>query len=106
MRIGVPREIKNHEYRVGLTPSSVRQLVQLGHEVWVEAEAGSAIGFGNADFAHAGAKIVDTEQAFSAPLVVKVKRTTIRRMRTTDRRPDTVLLLTSSHSQISSKGVN
>ena len=73
MRIGVPKETKNHEYRVGLTPSSVRQLVQLGHEVWVETEAGSAIGFSNEDFVHAGAKIVDTEQAFSAPLVIKVK---------------------------------
>ena len=73
MRIGVPKETKNHEYRVGLTPSSVRQLVQLGHEVWVETEAGSAIGCSNEDFVHAGAKIVDTEQAFSAPLVIKVK---------------------------------
>ena len=73
MRIGVPKETKNHEYRVGLTPSSVRQLVQLGHEVWVETEAGSAIGYSNEDFVHAGAKIVDTEQAFSPPLVIKVK---------------------------------
>ena len=40
MRIGLPREIKNHEYRVGLTPASVRELVHRGHEVWVQAGAG------------------------------------------------------------------
>lgn len=44
MRIGVPKETKNHEYRIGLTPSSVRQLVDLGHEIWVETDAGLAIG--------------------------------------------------------------
>lgn len=73
MLIGVPKETKNHEYRVGLTPSSVRQLANLGHEVWVESEAGSAIGFSNEHFVQAGAKIVDSDQAFSTPLVVKVK---------------------------------
>ena len=73
MRIGVPKETKNHEYRIGLTPSSVRQLVDLGHEIWVEADAGLAIGYNNDDFIQAGAKIVDTDQAFSTPLVVKVK---------------------------------
>ena len=73
MRIGVPKETKNHEYRIGLTPSSVRQLVDLGHEIWVEADAGLAIGYNNDDFIQAGARIVDTDQAFSTPLVVKVK---------------------------------
>ena len=43
MRIGVPREIKNHEYRVGLTPASVAELVAAGHELSVEARAGSGI---------------------------------------------------------------
>ena len=73
MRIGVPKETKNHEYRIRLTPSSVRHLVDLGHEIWVEADAALAIGYNNDDFIQAGAKIVDTDQAFSTPLVVKVK---------------------------------
>lgn len=49
MRVGTVREIKNHEYRVGLTPESVRELVAHGHEVWVEAGAGTKVassGFG------------------------------------------------------------
>jgi alanine dehydrogenase len=58
MKVGVPKEIKNHEYRVGLTPSSVRQLVQAGHEVLVEANAGSAIGFSNQRYQNAGARII------------------------------------------------
>ena len=73
MQISVPKESKNYEYRVGLTPASVNQLVGMGHEVWVETTAGSAIGFSDADFIKAGAKIVDSDQAFAAPLVVKVK---------------------------------
>ena len=44
MKIGVPKEIKNHEYRVGLTPESVSELVAHGHEVWVETGAGQGIG--------------------------------------------------------------
>ena len=44
MRIGVPREIKNHEYRVGLTPASVRELTRRGHQVIVQQDAGTAIG--------------------------------------------------------------
>ena len=44
MRIGVPREIKNHEYRVGLTPASVRELARRGHQVIVQQDAGTAIG--------------------------------------------------------------
>ena len=44
MRIGVPKEIKNHEYRVGLTPASVREFTSRGHEVFVQAGAGAAIG--------------------------------------------------------------
>ena len=46
MLIGVPKEIKNHEYRVGLTPSGVRELVAAGHKVMVQTQAGLAIGFG------------------------------------------------------------
>ena len=47
MRIGVPKEIKNHEYRVGLTPAGVRELKEHGHEVWVEKGAGNGIGLGD-----------------------------------------------------------
>ena len=57
MRIGTVREIKNHEYRVGLTPESVRELVAHGHEVWVETGAGQGIGAADRDYAAAGAAI-------------------------------------------------
>ena len=75
MRIGVPREIKIHEYRVGLVPSSVRELTDAGHEVLVETEAGAGIGCSDADYVSAGAKIAKTaDEVFaSADLIVKVK---------------------------------
>ncbi len=73
MRIGVPKEIKVHEYRVGLTPASVAELTGLGHQVVVEKGAGQGIGFGDADYRTAGAVIGTVEQAFAADLVVKVK---------------------------------
>ena len=55
MLIGVPKEIKVHEYRVGLTPSSVRELVLHGHQVLVQAGAGAGIGAADDDYARAGA---------------------------------------------------
>jgi len=75
MRIGVPKEIKVHEYRVGLTPSSVRELVAQGHEVLVERGAGGGIGATDAVYEKAGARIAaDAAQVFAeADLVVKVK---------------------------------
>jgi alanine dehydrogenase len=73
MRIGVPKEIKVHEYRVGLTPEAVAELVVDGHEVVVEADAGAAIGFDDADYEAAGAWIGQAADAFAAELVVKVK---------------------------------
>lgn len=75
MRIGVPKEIKNHEYRVGLVPSSVRELTANGHEVFVETHAGSGIGIYDEDYRQAGAIIVDSaaEIYASADLIVKVK---------------------------------
>ena len=73
MRIGVPKETKVHEYRVGLTPTSVAELVRSGHSVVVEADAGAGIGFGDADYAVAGARICSARQAFGQTLVVKVK---------------------------------
>ena len=75
MRIGVPKEIKNHEYRVGLTPASVRELVAQGHQVFVQHDAGSAIGLEDAQYQAAGAEIVNAAAAVfeRADLVVKVK---------------------------------
>ncbi|MBZ0251136.1 MAG: alanine dehydrogenase [Burkholderiales bacterium] len=75
MRIGVPRETKVHEHRVGLTPSSVRELVARGHEVLVERGAGAGIGAGDAAWEKAGARIAaDAAEVFAtADLVVKVK---------------------------------
>ncbi len=75
MRIGVPKEIKNHEYRVGLTPASVRELVQHGHEVMIETDAGHAIGLDDALYAAAGARITPTATDLFAwaEMIVKVK---------------------------------
>ncbi|MBL0089463.1 MAG: alanine dehydrogenase [Ideonella sp.] len=75
MRIAVPKEIKNHEYRVGLTPASVRELVNHGHEVWVQATAGTAIGLPDEKYVAAGARIAaDAAEAFAkGEMIVKVK---------------------------------
>ncbi|WP_375397370.1 alanine dehydrogenase [uncultured Sphingomonas sp.] len=75
MRIGVPREIKNHEYRVGLTPSSVAELSAAGHEVIVETKAGCGIDFDDGDYVAAGARIVpDAASVFAgSDMIVKVK---------------------------------
>lgn len=74
MRIGVPGEIKSGEFRVGLVPASVRDLCAAGHEVLVQAGAGAWIGFGDADYAAAGARVVaSAAAAWAAELVVKVK---------------------------------
>jgi alanine dehydrogenase len=75
MRIGVPKEIKTHEYRVGLTPVAVRELVEHGHEVLVETDAGDAIGLDDAAYQSAGARIAaDAAEVFAAAeLIVKVK---------------------------------
>ncbi|AFT89417.1 alanine dehydrogenase [Paraburkholderia phenoliruptrix] len=75
MHVGVPKEIKNHEYRVGLTPSSVREMVAHGHTVTVETGAGNGIGASDAVYEKAGAKIVPrAEEVFAtAELIIKVK---------------------------------
>ena len=75
MRIGVPKEIKNHEYRVGLVPASVREAVGHGHAVVVETGAAARIGFTDNDYRKAGATIaVSASEVFStADLIVKVK---------------------------------
>ena len=74
MIIGVPKEIKDNEYRVAMTPGGVNQLVREGHEVWVQHSAGEGSGFTDGDYEKAGAKIVPTAaDAWSANMVVKVK---------------------------------
>ena len=73
MRIGVPKEVKVHEYRVGLSPDAVAELTDLGAEVVVEAGAGAGIGFSDGDYQDAKAEIGTAEDAFAAALVVKVK---------------------------------
>src|SRR5271166_2138369 len=75
MRVGVPKEIKDYEDRVGLVPSSVRELTANGHEVWVEQGAGLGAGIADEDYSGAGAAImndVDTIWA-NAEMIVKVK---------------------------------
>ncbi len=75
MRVGVPTEIKNNEYRVGLTPSAVAELTRAGHEVVVQAGAGSGVDFADAAYVAAGARILpDAAAVFeAAQMIVKVK---------------------------------
>jgi alanine dehydrogenase len=74
MIIGVPKEIKDNEYRVAMTPGGARQLVEAGHQVWVETGAGEGSGFPDAQYEASGAKIVPMNaDAWSAQMVVKVK---------------------------------
>jgi alanine dehydrogenase len=74
MQLGVPKETKDQEFRVGLSPSSVRGLSDAGHTVSVETMAGVGAGFTDADYAQAGAKIVpDAASAWAQELVIKVK---------------------------------
>jgi alanine dehydrogenase len=75
MLIGVPKEVKNHEYRIGLTPTSARELTRLGHDVIIETNAGTGAGFEDGHYISAGAKIVPTaKDVFSeADMIIKVK---------------------------------
>ncbi|HWA88881.1 MAG TPA: alanine dehydrogenase [Rhizomicrobium sp.] len=75
MRVGIPKEIKNHEYRVGMTPPAVRELTSRGHEVFVETMAGDGIGLDDAMYERVGAKILATaDEVFdTADMIVKVK---------------------------------
>ncbi|HKB61006.1 MAG TPA: alanine dehydrogenase [Gallionellaceae bacterium] len=74
MRIGVPKEIKDHEFRVGLTPDGTRALRAAGHEVLVETRAGKAIGHSDEEYAQAGASIVASpKEVYACEMVVKVK---------------------------------
>ena len=84
MHIGIPKEIKNHEYRVALTPEGTRVLTEAGHRVSVEAGAGVATGFADDAYRAAGATIVaSAAEAWAADLVAKVK----------EPQPDEVMLL-------------
>lgn len=73
MLIGVPKEIKNLEFRVGLSPNSVRALTENGHQVVVEADAGVGAGFSNGAYQQAGATIGTASEAWQQAMVVKVK---------------------------------
>lgn len=75
MRIGVPKEIKVHEYRVGLTPNGAAELISAGHEVFVQSTAGDGVGFYDADYERVGATILpDADAVFEkGELIVKVK---------------------------------
>lgn len=75
MIIGVPKEIKNHEYRVGLTPSGARELIACGHHVLIQHNAGAGIGLSNEDYLLCGAEIIDTAATLfqRAEMIIKVK---------------------------------
>lgn len=75
MLIGVPKEIKTHEYRVGLTPASVREVVDHGHQVLVETNAGLGIGVMDSEYERAGARIssMAADVFARADMIVKVK---------------------------------
>ncbi|MEI8301398.1 MAG: alanine dehydrogenase [Chlamydiota bacterium] len=74
MLIGIPKENKNHEYRVGATPSIVEALVKAGHSVLVQTDAGSKLGFTDELYEQAGAKVVETlAEVYVADMIVKVK---------------------------------
>ena len=73
MQIGVPKEVKNLEFRVGLSPSSVRALIEQGHQVVVETDAGVGAGFSNVDYQQVGATLGMASDAWQQAMVVKVK---------------------------------
>jgi alanine dehydrogenase len=75
MIVGIPKEIKNHEYRIGMTPAGVRELVMHGHQVLVETNGGAAIGFEDEDYVRAGAEILGSAEAVfaQAEMIIKVK---------------------------------
>src|SRR5262245_12804541 len=75
MKVGVPKEVKNHEYRVAITPSGVHELARAGHEVFIEAGAGAGSSVPDEDFTAAGAKVLlSADDVWGvADLVLKVK---------------------------------
>ena len=91
MRIGVPKEIKVHEYRVGLVPASVRELIHNGHDVIIEQDAGVGIGFEDADYAAIGAEILPASADVfkTADMIIKVKEPQVTEISML--RPDQIL---------------
>ena len=74
MIIGIPKEIKDHEYRIGATPSMVQALTQAGHQVKVQKNAGKRIGFSDLDYESSGAEISQTlEDVYDSEMIIKVK---------------------------------
>ena len=73
MKIGIPKEIKDKEARVAITPQGVAQLIQAKHSVFVQSNAGLDSGFSNEQYQEAGANIVSANEAWNTDLVVKVK---------------------------------
>ena len=74
MRIGIPKEIKNHEYRVGATPAMTQMLVDAGHDVFVQIGAGASVGFGDTDYIEAGCTMTpDAASTWEAEMIIKVK---------------------------------
>jgi alanine dehydrogenase len=73
MKIGVPKEIKDQEGRVAITPDGAQHLIQKGHQVFIETDAGLGAGFSNEQYEQAGAQMVSTAAAWAVDLVVKVK---------------------------------
>ncbi|MCU1647407.1 MAG: transhydrogenase (Re/Si-specific) [Nocardia sp.] len=75
MKIGIPREVKNHEYRVACTPAGVHELVSRGHEVYIEAGAGAGSSFEDGAYGYAGGRVLDSAEEIwgTADLVLKVK---------------------------------
>lgn len=74
MLIGVPKEVKNHEYRIGATPAMVRMLIEAGHQVIVQAEAGKRSGYPDEMYRAVGAQIADSaEKVYKAEMIIKVK---------------------------------
>ncbi|HET9897256.1 MAG TPA: alanine dehydrogenase [Streptosporangiaceae bacterium] len=75
MKVGIPKEVKNHEYRVAITPAGVHELLRCGHEVFVERDAGTGSAIPDADFAAAGAKILPAADDVweAGDLILKVK---------------------------------
>src|SRR5690348_18411465 len=83
MIIGVPKEIKDHEYRVGVTPDGVRALRHAGHEVLVEPSAGEGSGYADEHYRQAGARIAGSKEALfgEAALILKVKEPQLSEIR-------------------------
>src|SRR6202012_1168942 len=75
MKVGIPREVKNHEYRVAITPAGVHELVRDGHEVYLEGDAGAGARIPEADFAAAGGHILPSADDvwLAGDLILKVK---------------------------------